>query len=924
MTSHQNGNSSFHVVIRARPSPHKESKSDPCIQIEAQEVRVTSILQTIPVGKNDSSQRFTFDHVFPPTTNQKEFYTTSVNPLVHSCLDGYNATILAYGQTGSGKTHTMMGDSRRQDDEVGVIPRALEDIFLGLEQKTESHKEQIPLLKSSHSDSANIKNSSLTLASSTPPFEYQVKVQFLELYGEAIFDLVGEEITDQPQSFDRESSLKRNKTYRRPTVKKAERLVIRDGKDGEDANVPGACQAKVQSSEEALKYLRQGMKMRHTGQTAMNAKSSRSHAIFTVMIQQTQRKVPSTDDDSIEAEKNSIIEMKTSNIHFVDLAGSESIKKAKTRGKRMQEGININKGLTVLGNVISFLCDESKGKKKHVPYRESKLTRLLQGSLGGNHKTLMIGCVSPCDSNRSETVNTLRYANRAKSIKNDAKVNIDPCSSVINELQDQVTSLAMELLRVRSADNFDEAECPFSEEFLASLIQASHTARGSPSPPTRPSSAPSLKNTSPSIATRPSSAPVSTDICPSIAETNSLPQLTESDDSTGSITELSTKMCGISEDVEESNNSIDNPGNNVVDVNDKTAFYALVRKSMRNLSTINHLEDETVEEDNVDTDTETEKCRRVSWRDTFRSTRGPNVKSLNIVAKDSYSPANHSAASKDIYKCVSWSDTFRSTRDPNVKSLNIVAKDSYSPAKLSADSKDLDKPIDFEMNENKTIALYDCMRASMRDVLNGSICLEHKTHIPPYIGVSSNIKVKFDCFQTKDSDDSEDLEKAGNFEMNGIKTITFCDSMRTSDVSSGVTGSEYKENVQPHPSDNPNSAQEAEVKDQYSSYKHIDLSDTNIGSIDENIRPNDNLIKIMDKYHDEYEILKLNSEIRLIKSKIENYTKEKTFLDGINDELKSKRLHSIEVEKSISVTENMIIMLQKREVLFKRLIQLIK
>jgi len=885
MTSHQNGNSSFHVVIRARPSPHKESQSDPCIQIEAQEVRVTSILQTIPVGKNDSSQRFTFDHVFPPTTNQKEFYTTSVNPLVHSCLDGYNATILAYGQTGSGKTHTMMGDFRRQDDEVGVIPRALEDIFLGLEQKTESHKEQIPLLKSSHSDSANIKNSSLTLASSTPPFEYQVKVQFLELYGEAIFDLVGEEVTDQPQSFDRESSLKRNKTYRRPTVKKAGRLVIRDGKDGEDANVPGACQAKVQSSEEALKYFRQGMKMRHTEQTAMNAKSSRSHAIFTVMIQQTQRKVPSTDDDSIEAEKNSIIEMKTSNIHFVDLAGSESIKKAKTRGKRMQEGININKGLTVLGNVISSLCDESKGKKKHVPYRESKLTRLLQGSLGGNHKTLMIGCVSPCDSNRPETVNTLRYANRAKSIKNDAKVNIDPCSSVINELQDQVTSLAMELLRVRSADNFDEAECPFSEEFLASLIQASHTARGSPSPPTRPSSAPSLKNTSPSIATRPSSAPVSTDICPSIAETNSLPQLTESDDSTGSITELSTKMCGISEDVEESNNSIDNPGNNVVGGNDKTAFYALVRKSMRNLSTINHLEDETVEEDNVDTDTETEteKCRRVSWRDTFRSTRGPNVKSLNIVAKD-----------------------------------------NYSPAKLSADSKDLDKPIESETNESKTIALYDCMRASMRDVLNGSICLEHKKHIPPYIGVSSNIKVKDDFSQTKDSDDSEDLEKAGNFEMNGIKTITFCDSMRTSDVSSGVTGSKYKENVQPHPSDNPNSAQEAEVKDQYSSYKHIDLSDTNIGSIEENIRPNDNLIKIMDKYHDEYEILKLNSEIRQIKSNIENYTKEKTFLDGINDELKSKRLHSIEVEKSISVTENMIIMLQKREVLFKRLIQLIK
>jgi len=869
MTSNENGKSCFQVVIRARPSPHKESESDPCIHMEAQEVRVKNPLQAIRVGRDESNQRFTFDHVFPPPTNQKEFYTTCVTPLVHSCLEGYNATIFAYGQTGSGKTHTMMGNFTRQGDEVGVIPRALEDIFLGLEQRTESRKEQIPLLKSSHSDSTHSKNSSLTPASSTPPFEYQVKVQFLELYGEAIFDLVGEEITDQPQSFDRESSVRRNQTYRRPTVKKTERLVIRDGKVGEDAHVPGACQAKVQSSGEALKYMRQGMKMRHTGHTAMNAKSSRSHAIFTVTIQQTQRKVPSAADDSIEAEKNPIIEMKTSKIHFVDLAGSESSKKAKTEGKRLQEGININKGLMVLGNVISSLCDESNGKKIHVPYRESKLTRLLKGSLGGNHKTLMIGCVSPCDSNRSETVNTLRYANRAKNIKNHAKVNIDPSSSVINELQDQVTSLAMELLRVQSADNFDEADCPFSEEFLASLIQAGHTVRGSPSLPTRPSSAPILNDISPSIAARPSSAPISTDTSPSIAEADSLPQLTESDDITGSITELSTKLCGVSEDVEEeSNNSIDNPGNNDVGGKENTAFYDLVHTSIRNLSTINHLEDEIVEEDNVDTGVE--KCRREVWHDTFRSTRGSNVKLLNIVAKD-----------------------------------------NYSLAKLSADSKDLDKPTDFEMNENKTIELYDCMRASMREILNGSIYLESKEQIQPHIGVSPNIKVEDDFSQTKDSDNSEDLEKPSNFETNENKIIALCDSMRTKEVSNGVTGSEDKNNLQLHYSNNLNSAQEAEVKDQYSPYKHIYLSDTSIGSIDEIIRPNDNLIEIMNEYHDEYETLKLNSEIQLIKLKIENYTKEKTFLDGINDRLKSQCLHSIEVEKSISVTENMIRMLQK-------------
>lgn len=339
MKSKENESSCINVVIRARTLPREDSENEICVRIEPEEVG-TSILnpstqsQIIQVGEDESSKRFTFDYVFPPPTTQKDFYSACVDSLVCSCLDGYNATILAYGQTASGKTHTMIGDLRRQDDNDGVIPRALEAIFLGLEQKIETHKEHIPLPTSSHSDGAHSKDSSSTPASSTTPFEYLVKVRFLELYGEEILDLVGEEITDRTQSFDGESSVKRKQTYRRPIVKKTGRLAIRDGKVGEDATVLGACQAKVKSSEEALKYLRRGMKMRHTGQTAMNAESSRSHAIFTVMIQQTQRKVLSTAGDSIDAKKKCTIEMKTSNIHFVDLAGSESIRKAKTEGKR--------------------------------------------------------------------------------------------------------------------------------------------------------------------------------------------------------------------------------------------------------------------------------------------------------------------------------------------------------------------------------------------------------------------------------------------------------------------------------------------------------------------------------------------------------------------------------------------------------------
>lgn len=135
---------------------------------------------------------------------------------------------------------------------------------------------------------------------------------------------------------------------------------------------------------------------------------------------------------------------------------------------RLKEGIDINKGLLVLGNVISALGTSADGSKAHVPYRDSKLTRLLKGSLGGNHKTLMIACISPSISNASESINTLRYANRAKNIKNHAKINVDPASRVVNELRDQVAALAAELLRLRNID--DEETCPFSVDFLTDLM----------------------------------------------------------------------------------------------------------------------------------------------------------------------------------------------------------------------------------------------------------------------------------------------------------------------------------------------------------------------------------------------------------------------------------------------------------------------
>lgn len=172
--------------------------------------------------------------------------------------------------------------------------------------------------------------------------------------------------------------------------------------------------------------------------------------------------------------------------HFVDLAGSERAKKTGAVGATLKEGININKSLLVLGNVIAALSDEGK-KGNFVPYRDSKLTRILQDSLGGNSRTSMIACCSPAESNFDETLNTLNYASRARKIKNKPKVNRDPNSALIAELRQQCYELQKECLRFRqllvtNAVEFKEhLELPSEEEF-AQLEKQNAAAGGAPLP----------------------------------------------------------------------------------------------------------------------------------------------------------------------------------------------------------------------------------------------------------------------------------------------------------------------------------------------------------------------------------------------------------------------------------------------------------
>lgn len=175
----------------------------------------------------------------------------------------------------------------------------------------------------------------------------------------------------------------------------------------------------------------------------MNAQSSRSHALFTILIRR-QRALSPEECGLPEGD----LETLTSKFHFVDLAGSERLKRTGATGERAREGISINCGLLALGNVISALGDKSK-RATHVPYRDSKLTRLLQDSLGGNSQTLMIACVSPSDRDFMETLNTLKYANRARNIKNKVLLNQDQSSRTIMQLRREIAALQMELLEYK-------------------------------------------------------------------------------------------------------------------------------------------------------------------------------------------------------------------------------------------------------------------------------------------------------------------------------------------------------------------------------------------------------------------------------------------------------------------------------------------
>ncbi|XP_040583928.1 kinesin-like protein KIF13A isoform X2 [Lepeophtheirus salmonis] len=389
----------INVAVRVRPFNKREIELGTGCIVQMQNNQ-TILLPPPPIEKDSQKQpkTFAFDECFnsldpskPDFDGQEQVFNNVGKDILDNAFQGYNACIFAYGQTGSGKSYTMMGSSKGNSQ--GVIPRLCNALFERIAEKT------------------------------SPSWQAKVEVSYMEIYNEKVHDLL-----------DPTTSSKHGLKVREHTVL--------------GPYVDGLSQLAVSSYKEIDSLMVEGNKSRTVASTNMNNESSRSHAVFTVILTQTLTDVQS----GVSGEK-------VSKMSLVDLAGSERAVKTGAVGERLKEGSNINRSLTTLGLVISKLADKASSKSnkdKFVPYRDSTLTWLLKDNLGGNSKTVMVATISPAADNYEETLSTLRYADRAKRIVNHAVVNEDPNARIIRELRAEVDALKEMLKHAAQPDVLNE------------------------------------------------------------------------------------------------------------------------------------------------------------------------------------------------------------------------------------------------------------------------------------------------------------------------------------------------------------------------------------------------------------------------------------------------------------------------------------
>ncbi|XP_044766590.1 kinesin-like protein KIF12 isoform X2 [Coccinella septempunctata] len=390
ITSFNQDEDNINVVVRVRPISEKEKRGNDknVIQFPGNgQILVDN--EENGSGGGSKSKLFSYNVVFEPAATQEDVLQFSgMKRLIEMSLEGFRCTCFCYGQTGSGKTYTLTGPPGL----FGLKPSPYSDKH-GLIFRSFLYLFQLIKEKSD--------------------VHFILKASYLEIYNEKVIDLLNPGSSRKP-------------------------LAVRWSKKARGFFVENLFTVDCEELDDLTAVLEEGLRNRSVGKHNMNDFSSRSHTILTVYI------------SSEQPAENGVFLSRSGKIHFVDLAGSEMTKKTQSRGKTLEEANNINKSLMVLGYCISSLSDQ-KRKTKHIPYRDSKLTKLLADSLAGNGVTLMIACISPARCNRNETINTLRYAARAKKIRTKPIVLMDPREALILSLKREVSVLQNENEHLRSA-----------------------------------------------------------------------------------------------------------------------------------------------------------------------------------------------------------------------------------------------------------------------------------------------------------------------------------------------------------------------------------------------------------------------------------------------------------------------------------------
>eukprot|EP00629_Pelagomonadales_sp_RCC1024_P008296 CAMPEP_0119267344 /NCGR_PEP_ID=MMETSP1329-20130426/5525_1 /TAXON_ID=114041 /ORGANISM="Genus nov. species nov., Strain RCC1024" /LENGTH=727 /DNA_ID=CAMNT_0007267265 /DNA_START=182 /DNA_END=2365 /DNA_ORIENTATION=+ len=415
------------VVVRVRPLLPREGLSkiahvDQSRQIVTVGDMDSEICGGTPARRGSVALTFAFDHAYDEHSTQAELYENTARPVLESCLQGYNATILAYGQTGTGKTYTMDGGNVADLDARGIIPRSVEQIFRHI--SSNAHK--------------NVR--------------FLARASCIQIYQEVVSDLLaasgmapdGNDLTSHGAA-----------------------LAIREDPE-RGVYVDGLSEWVVRKPVEVHELMDRASRIRATGATRMNDFSSRSHLVFVVIVEHSETVYVDdagceiAPDEFARAMRNAGLKreqalaclenrvkqtFRVGKLNLVDLAGSERVHISGATGQRLEESKKINASLSALGNVIAALVEcQAGGTRKHVPYRDSKLTRLLEDSLGGNCRTTMLATISPAAESFSETISTLKFALRAKRVTNVPRLNEDlDQASLLRKYERELRRLRAEL-----------------------------------------------------------------------------------------------------------------------------------------------------------------------------------------------------------------------------------------------------------------------------------------------------------------------------------------------------------------------------------------------------------------------------------------------------------------------------------------------